>query len=61
MKINDNLYKNYKALKVPYLPIYGEFHEMIEFCIFDRSEERTSILSSRIPNAKNAKIDHGES
>jgi len=60
MKINDNMYKNYKVLKTPFLPIYRQFHEMIEFCIIDKSEERTSMLSSRIINAKNANNDHGE-
>ena len=29
IKINDNMYKNYKLLKTSFLPIYREFHEII--------------------------------
>lgn len=29
IKINDNMYKNYKPVKASFWPIYGEFHEII--------------------------------
>jgi hypothetical protein len=29
IKINENIYKNYKVLKTSFLPIYGEFHEIV--------------------------------
>lgn len=52
VRVNANSFRKSKEYKVPYLPIYGRFHEIIEFHLIDKNEGG-SLVRSRV-RARNA-------
>lgn len=51
VRMSSTSFKKSKAFKVPYLPIYGDFHEILEFNLVDNADPRAS-KSSRIVRSK---------
>ena len=63
VKLSQSSYKKNHTMKASYLPIYGQFEEIIEFCLVDNNEEileKTSskwAKQSRIINSKTKDSD----
>ncbi len=54
IRVGASSFKRSKAYKVPYLPIYGDFHEILEFQVVDRAESRPSRSRLREEEGKTA-------
>jgi hypothetical protein len=49
--MGEHIFKKSKAYKIPYLPIYGHFNEILEFHLINKSEAKQPGLS-RIRKSK---------
>ena len=60
VKLSETSFKKTHTVKASFLPIYGEFNEIIEFCIIDNSEERPHNIHSRWVKQKNPAESKGK-
>jgi hypothetical protein len=47
VKISEHTYKKNTSVRASYMPIYGSFPEIIEFCLLDLNEDRPQSTFSR--------------
>jgi hypothetical protein len=51
IRVGANSFKKSKAYKVPYMPIYGDFHEILEFHLVEKGDLKPN-KSSRLIRSK---------
>ena len=62
LKLSGNSYRKSKTVKTPYLPIFGQFDEIVEFCIVNQNEESTPKFISKLVKSETSKLkDDNES